>query len=309
MLPHSQARKGRPPPRLLPPRPSSPSKPWAPSSTSTRLRLLSPKSPPWTFSAQPLLLLLMLVAGQISAPPPAPTPVLPPVQQFGGGTWDAFAAAPAPAPAPALMQQFGSPASNDFGNFQSSEAAKPAVDKKVAGLIDMDDLLGSKKTETTSVGAGKGTPMNAMKPMGATKMGPGSSSGFGAAGGFGASPMMPMSGAPSMGMGASAPMGGMGQTMMNPQMGGMGMVSLAPRPFPLLFALQLVAWRAAFLTLWQGMGMGGGMNPQMGMQGGMGMVSLILTLCSPLVAELCTCASLLFCRAKLILKIRAWEAA
>ncbi len=26
------------------------------------------------------------------------------------------------------------------------------------------------------------------------------------------------------------------------------------------------------LTLWQGMGMGGGMNPQMGMQGGMGMV-------------------------------------
>jgi hypothetical protein len=131
------------------------------------------------------------------------------------------------------QQQFGAPASNDFGNFQSSEAAKPAVDKKVAGLIDMDDLLGSKKTETTSGGAGKGTPMNAMKPMGATKMGPGSSSGFGAAGGFGASPMMPMSGAPSMGMGASAPMGGMGQTMMNPQMGGMGMVSLAIFPFAL----------------------------------------------------------------------------
>jgi hypothetical protein len=51
------------------------------------------------------------------------------------------------------------------------------------------------------------------------------------------------------------------------------------------------------------------MNPQMGMQGGMGMVSLIFTLCSPLVAELCTRASLFFCRAKLIRKIRAWEAA
>jgi hypothetical protein len=72
------------------------------------------------------------------------------------------------------------------------------------------------------------------------------------------------------------------------------------------------------------MGMGGGMNPQMGMQGGMGMgmqpgmggmqggmgmVSLIFTLCSPLVAELCTRASLFFRRAKLIRKIRAWEAA
>jgi epsin len=143
---------------------------------------------------------------------PAPAASLPPIQQFGGGTWDAFGAAPAPAP----MQQFGAPVSNDFGNFQSSEPAKPAVDKKVAGLIDMDDLLGAKKTETQSGAAGKGTPMNAMKPMGATKMGPGSG-GFGASGGFAAAPMMPMGGAP--------PMGGMGQTMMNPQMGGMGMVS------------------------------------------------------------------------------------
>jgi epsin len=150
---------------------------------------------------------------------PAPAPALAPIQQFGGGTWDAFAAPSAPAPAPA--QPFG--ASNDFGNFQSSEPAKPAVDKKVAGLIDMDDLLGAKKTETSSQGAGKGTPMNAMKPMGATKIGPGAGGGFGAQGGFGAAPMMPMSGAPAMGMGM-----GMGQGMMNPQMQGMGMVSSAP---------------------------------------------------------------------------------
>jgi epsin len=161
--------------------------------------------------------------GAAPAPAPAPVASLPPIQQFGGGTWDAFAASPAPAPAPA--QQFG--ASNDFGNFQSSEPAKPVVDKKVAGLIDMDDLLGAKKTETGAAHAGKGTPMNAMKPMGATKMGQGSSGGFGAPGGFGASPMMPMGGAPSMGMAAAAPMGGMSQGMMNPQMGGMGMVSTA----------------------------------------------------------------------------------
>jgi len=157
---------------------------------------------------------------------PAPAPALPPVQQFGGGTWDAFGAAPAAAP----VQQFGAPASNDFGSFQSSEPPKPVVDKKVASLIDMDDLLGAKKAETTSSAAGKGTPMNAMKPMGATKvMGQSSNGGFGASsGGFGASPMMPMGGAPSM--------TGMSQGMMNPQMGGMGM------------------------------GMGGGVNPQMGMQ-------------------------------------------
>jgi epsin len=159
-----------------------------------------------------------------SNPAPAPAASLPPIQQFGGGTWDAFGAAPAPAP----MQQFAAPASNDFGNFQSSEPAKPAVDKKVAGLIDMDDLLGAKKTETSSGAAGKGTPMNAMKPMGATKMGQGSGGGFGAQGAFGASPMMPMGGAPSMGMGSSAPMAGMGHTVMNPQMGGMGMVGFLP---------------------------------------------------------------------------------
>jgi hypothetical protein len=132
-----------------------------------------------------------------AAPAPAPAASLAPIQQFGGGTWDAFGAAPAPAP----VQQFGAPVSNDFGNFQSSEPAKPVVDKKVAGLIDMDDLLGAKKTETSSAGAGKGTPMNAMKPMGATKMGAGTSGGFGAPSGFGASPMMPMAGAPAMGMG------------------------------------------------------------------------------------------------------------
>ena len=56
----------------------------------------------------------------------------------------------------------------------------------------------------------------------------GSSGGFGAQGAFGASPMMPMGGAPSMGMGSSAPMAGMGQTVMNPQMGGMGMVGFLP---------------------------------------------------------------------------------
>jgi len=140
---------------------------------------------------------------------PAPAPA--PAHFGGGGGWDAFGAAPAPAHAPA--QHYGAPASNDFGNFQSSEPAKPAVDKKVAGLIDMDDLLGAKKTDAGPGAAGKGTPMNAMKPMGATKMGAGSSGGFGAPGGFGSGPMMPM--------GAS---GGMGQGMMNPQMGGMGMV-------------------------------------------------------------------------------------
>jgi epsin len=211
---------------------------------------------------------------------PAPAASLPPIQQFGGGTWDAFGAAPAPAP----TQQFGAPASNDFGNFQSSEPAKPAVDKKVAGLIDMDDLLGAKKTETGSGAAGKGTPMNAMKPMGATKMGQGSSGGFGAQGAFGASPMMPMGGAPSMGMGASAPMG---QTMMNPQMGGMGMVGFPPSPFCLTHCIFILKKNRArlsccfafcMLTRLQGMGnpqmgMGGGMNPQMGMGGGMGMVT------------------------------------
>ena len=47
-------------------------------------------------------------------------------------------------------------------------------------LMDMDDLLSAKKTETSSGAAGKGTPMNAMKPMGSTKMGQGSGGCFGA---------------------------------------------------------------------------------------------------------------------------------
>jgi len=209
-----------------------------------------------------------------SAPAPAPA------QQFGGGGWDAFAAAPAPAPAPtqhfgaAPVQHFGAPAHNDFGSFQSSEPAKPAVDKKVAGLIDMDDLLGAKKADTSSSAAGKGTPMNAMKPMGATKMGAGSSGGFGAAqGGFGSAPMMPMGGAPAMGMGAAAPMGGMGQGMMNPQMGGMGMgmgMGMGGGMNPQM-GMQGGMGMGMQPGMGMGMGMGGGMNPQMGMQGGMGM--------------------------------------